>query len=455
MWHVVQEEESKTSILGGPALPALGHAISGSLGSAISTVITYPLSLVITRLQVQKQLKNDRHGQDVDYKSVLDAIAQIYVKEGGIPAFYSGCFQDSAKSMADSFLFFLAYNFIRRGRLNSQPSGSKRLPVHEEIGVGMLSGAFAKLLTTPIQNIVTRKQIASMVEARSSNSTISPELSTRDIALQIRHEKGIMGFWSGYSASLVLTLNPALTFLFHESLLRMLVKREKRSNPGARLTFLIAAVSKVLASTITYPFSLAKSRAQVSSKAPDDGATESLSEKDSLKEVSNKSARNLRRRTVFDAVLQIVKEEGVSGLYHGLEGELMKGFFSHGLTMLLKERIHKVVIQLYYLVLKAMKQYPSPEELAKLAGDKATDLKDRVGEKMAAASSGASDLAHNTLETGKQAIRDGKEQVNGTLGKGQEVLERGIEAVSHLYQRGKEDTLDLVDEYVDTGEDDD
>jgi hypothetical protein len=411
--------------------------------------------LVITRLQVQRQLKNDRPGEDLDYKSIIDAIEKIYVKEGGIPAFYAGCLHDSAKSMADSFFFFLAYNFIRRSRLNSQISGSKRLPIHEEIGVGMVSGAFAKLLTTPIQNIVTRKQTAAMVAARSSSSGSSPELSTRDIALQIRHEKGIQGFWSGYSASLVLTLNPALTFLFHETLLRMLVKREKRSDPGARITFLIAAASKVLASTITYPFSLAKSRAQVSAKSPDEGKIESFSDKDTLKDVSSKSATNLRRKTVFDAIIQIARDEGLQGLYQGLGGELMKGFFSHGMTMLLKERIHKVVIQLYYLVLKAMKRYPSPEELAKLASDGASDLKDSVGEKIAAVGSSASNMAQKALENGKQAISSGKEQVDLGLGKGQEALDKGIEAVSHLYQRGKEDTIDLIDEYVDTGDDDD
>jgi len=310
-------------------------------------------------------------------------------------------------------------------------------------------------LTTPIQNIVTRKQTAAMVAARSNISTTSPELSVRDIALQIRHEKGVKGFWSGYSASLVLTLNPALTFLFHETLLRMLVKREQRSDPGARLTFLIAAASKVLASTITYPFSLAKSRAQVSSKSPDDGAAEEFSEKDSLKDVSSKAATKVRRKTVFDAVIHIAREEGLPGLYQGLGGALMKGFFSHGMTMLLKERIHKVVIQLYYLVLKAMKKYPSPEELAKLAGDKATNLKDSVGEKMAAAGSGASEMAQNVLDSSKEAISGGKEKVNNGLGKGQEALDKGIEAVSHLYQRGKEDTIDLIDEYVDTGDDDD
>ncbi|RYP03287.1 hypothetical protein DL765_010549 [Monosporascus sp. GIB2] len=40
-------------------LPALQHAASGSLGTLISTCALYPLSLVITRLQVQRQLLRD------------------------------------------------------------------------------------------------------------------------------------------------------------------------------------------------------------------------------------------------------------------------------------------------------------------------------------------------------------------------------------------------------------
>lgn len=440
LWHKEQEEERTTSILGGPVLPALGHATSGSLGSAISNVITYPLSLVITRLQVQSQFKTDEDG---DYKSITDAIQKIYNEEGGISAFYAGCPQDTAKSMMDSFLFFLAYNFFRKGRLNTRP-GTKRLPVHEEIGVGMLAGAFSRFFTTPIQQVVTRKQTASMIAKRSGGSQSVEGLSVRDIARGIREEKGLLGFWSGYSATLILTLNPALTFLFHETLLRVLVKRELRENPGSRKTFLIAAVSKAMASTITYPFSLAKSRAQVSAKPPTRPSTEPISEKDSIRSATNKVEKKVRRKTVFDTILKIAREEGILGLYQGLGGEVLKGFFSHGLTMLLKERIHKVIIQLYYFVLKAMEKFPSQEEMTKLAGEKATNAKSRMGDAATAASEGVSDA----VDRGKEMLKDASYQ-------GQEVVDKGISTVSDLYKRGKEASTDIVDEYINTGDDDD
>ena len=412
-------------------MPALGHAVSGAAGSAISNIITYPLTLLITRLQTQHQLRgSDGKDRKYEYKDIIDAARRIYAEEDGISAFYAGCLQDTVKTMADSFLLFLAYNFIRRGRLNSR--NKKTLPMHEELVVGMLAGAFAKFLTMPIAQIVTRKQVASMVAARNDTSTVSPELSTRDIALRIRHETGILGFWSGYSASLILTINPSLTFLFHEAFLQRVV----RSDLGPHVTFLIAAMSKAIASAITYPFQLAKSRAQVSLHPRVDPSSDKISEKDSTATAAEKSAKKLERRTVFHTVARIAREEGILGLYQGLGGEILKGFFTYGLTMLMKERIHVAVIQLYYFVLKALKRYPSPEELARLA-------KERVN--------GAVNVMQAT--GARTAGERGQHVVNEASVQTQELFEKGMNTVSELYRRGKEAAQDMVDEYIGTEDD--
>ena len=99
-------------------------------------MVTYPLDLVITRLQVQKQFQTD--DKDSEYQGIVDAIEKIYEKEGGIKAFYSGVLQETCKGVADSFLFFLAYTYIRQKRLTAQ--GSKYLSVLDEIGVGVVAG---------------------------------------------------------------------------------------------------------------------------------------------------------------------------------------------------------------------------------------------------------------------------------------------------------------------------
>ncbi|KAL1646547.1 hypothetical protein SLS58_003133 [Diplodia intermedia] len=403
LYHIVQEETRPRRAPLGPAVPALGHATSGALGSAISKLVMYPLDLVITRLQVQAQFKDgdgDGGDDDADYKDIIDAVKKIYAREGGLPAFYSGVAQDLAKSVADSFLFFLAYNFVKSSRQARKADPKKALPAFEEIAVGMVAGAFSKFWTTPVQNIVTRKQTASMAAARrgrTMSSVPGPELSARDIALQIRDEKGVRGFWSGYSAALILTLNPALTFLLHESMLRLLLPRAGRAKPGSKLTFLLAALSKVVASTITYPVAMAKTRAQASSQAP----TEVVVDEEPLREKSSNTAaakqtKRAGRATVVGSILAIARKEGAAGLYQGLGGEVLKGFFSHGLTMLMKERIHVVVIQLYYLILKALRRYPSPQELAAQAQEEMREAVEAGRELVGSASEKLADAMEKT-----------------------------------------------------------
>lgn len=76
----------------------------------VSTLATYPLDLVNTRLKAQRQLRVDGTIREEDaYSGVLDAFATIYAREGGFSAFFAGLGSDLAKSAADSFLFFLFY----------------------------------------------------------------------------------------------------------------------------------------------------------------------------------------------------------------------------------------------------------------------------------------------------------------------------------------------------------
>lgn len=306
--------------------------------------------------------KGESGSAEDEYRSLKDAAQKIYADEGGLSGFYAGIGPDTAKTIADSFLFFLAYNFLRQTRLRARGGSKNHLPVADELSVGFLAGAFSKFITTPIANIVTRQQAASMMFGGQSQT--HRQSSIRKIALQIRNERGLQGFWSGYSASLVLTLNPSLTFLFFDTLKRLLVPRNRRSDPPAQATFLIAAVSKAVASTITYPFSLAKSRTQASSKSFSErkvdeiGMANKTGEK--LELISEKTKAE-RPNNVFTTILGVARAEGLSALYEGLGGEILKGFFSHGLTMIVKQIVHRFIIQLYYATLKLLKRFPSPE----------------------------------------------------------------------------------------------
>ncbi|PWY71722.1 hypothetical protein BO70DRAFT_382034 [Aspergillus heteromorphus CBS 117.55] len=380
------EKDWKRAALAGPALPALGNALAGAVGSALSNVATYPLSLIVARLQTQrvrgtnKESSNtdaggsEKKGQGVeeeeeeDYTGVIDAARKIYAQEG-IAAFYTGLAQDTFKSVADSFLFFLAYEFFRQRRIRARFGNTRRskhtvLPVLDELAVGVLAGAFAKLFTTPLANIVARKQ------------TSKSRAGTKEIAARIRAEKGLRGFWSGYSASLILTLNPSITFFLNEVLKFSLLKKDKRQRPSAMATFLLAALSKSAASSVTYPFSMAKTRAQVAGNQPSsaDGGAKQEDEGISL------------TPAIIGNVLAIARTEGMATLYAGLPGEVLKGFFSHGFTMLAKDAVYSAIVKSYYLLLVALRRYPTPEELLQRAREQAEEYADTARE-------GARDLA--------------------------------------------------------------
>ncbi|KAI0543865.1 mitochondrial carrier domain-containing protein [Xylaria curta] len=408
-------------------LPALHHASSGSLGTLISTCSLYPLSLVIARLQVQRQLRQRRRGgpagpgpvppepeapqardptdhhptipaptsphhedhlsspaagtQEVEaaavargdlrrdsstrrppptareeetekeYAGIVDAFSRIWSSDGdgGLRAFYTGLAQDATKSVLDSFLFFLFYEWFRALRLKSRRrragrSTSRRLGVIEELAVGMAAGACSRSFTTPIANIVTRKQTSSLLDPTSSPGV-------REIMRRIREERGIAGFWSGYSASLVLTLNPSLTFFLQE-ILKSTFADQTYDDPGPRLTFLFAATSKAISSLVTYPFQIAKTRLQAGIPLDsDEKQLDSKPEDNAEKSGPVRAVQAFARRSIFGTVAQIVQTEGIGSLYDGVGAELLKGFFSHGTTMVAKDVVHKLLFKLYIFVL--------------------------------------------------------------------------------------------------------
>lgn len=338
---------------------------------------------------------------------------------------------------------------MRQSRLAAN-GGRKSLGAMEEIGVGVVAGAFSKFCTTPIQNIVTRKQTAAMT-ALEGSTAIPPASSTRDIAYEIRREKGLQGFWSGYSASLILTLNPSLTMLMHKLLLQLLVSKGKREDPGARITFLIAATSKALASTITYPFQLAKTRAQVSSHKPTQSLGETSEFEKAEKPLRSKIVR-ARQRTVFSTILRIAQTEGFWGLYQGLGAEVLKGFFSHGITMLMKERIHAAIINLYYAVLKSMEKFPSPEDLRQMAADEFEHGKERVGDaytKGVEVAGQAAEKAQEVVAEGSQQAQNlfesGKEQAGEVYNKATEAAQSASSTAQDAVSSGLQQTQSLVD----------
>ena len=94
------------------------------------------------------------------------------------------------------------------------------------------------------------------------------------ISSRLGNLSDFIGFWSGYRSSILLTLNPSISYYLFElfkssfapNTLSFKNAPTKSKTHSSLETFLFAAVSKSIASTITYPFILAKARMQVSER---------------------------------------------------------------------------------------------------------------------------------------------------------------------------------------------
>ena len=162
-----------------------------------------------------------------------------------------------------------------------------------------------------------------------------------------------------------MTLNPSLTFFLFETLKRLFVPRKRREGyTDVRVTFLLAAMSKAIASSVTYPFSLAKARLQASSSSSNHQASSDSKNSHQIKDIKDVPAGSERRlddqndvsNTVFGTVHRIFRTEGLGALYEGLGGEVTKGFFSHGITMMLKDSMLSIIIRLHMLLSKLLQK---------------------------------------------------------------------------------------------------
>jgi hypothetical protein len=375
-------------------------------------------------------------------------LTKIYNKEG-VAGLFTGVGPDTVKSVADAFLFFLFYNYLRTNKVitNKALGHGSELPAWDELTIGARAGAASKFFTTPISNIATR--------AKTSHKNAS----ITEIAQGIQQEKGLLGFWSGYEAALILTINPALTFAFYE-LLKRALPGQTTANPGARTTFLLAAVSKSLATAITYPFQLAKARAQASPRAPIEKTADQVKAEaqaaghsiHAARDIGRRDLRDAARESTFATVARIYREEGIESLYAGLGAEVLKGFFSHGITMLVKEQVHGLIIQLYFK-LQSLYARVSPKTEAQKLAEGASNQASTIGEAAKSqaqqayekAQQAGSDAYNKAAETGNAVYASAQETGNAAYSKitetGSAVYEKASDLATGTAKTGKPDPV--------------
>ncbi|KAJ9154776.1 Peroxisomal adenine nucleotide transporter 1 [Pleurostoma richardsiae] len=291
-----------------------GRATAGATGAVLANVLVYPLDIVKTRLQVQVNAKHDdlstTEGTDeAHYSSTWDALTKLYDDEG-IKGLYAGMTGSLIGVASTNFAYFYWYSVVRSLYLRAAKSGATPSTA-AELSLGAVAGAIAQLCTIPVAVVTTRQQTQTKGERKGMLET------AREV---IEGEDGVFGLWRGLKASLVLVVNPAITYGAYERLKPILFPGQVLSPWQA---FVLGALSKSLATITTQPLIVAKVGLQ--SKPP--------------------PARQGKPFKSFVEVMQfIIDNEGPLGLFKGIGPQILKGLLVQGILMMTKERMELLFI---------------------------------------------------------------------------------------------------------------
>ncbi|KAF2278354.1 putative peroxisomal carrier protein [Westerdykella ornata] len=319
-------------------LPPWGNAIAGSAGAVIANALVYPLDIVKTRLQVQMKRPHSADSNPADdqhYHSTIDAISKI-VKADGLGGLYAGMAGSLIGVASTNFAYFYWYTIVR-GLYFTYRKTTSAPGTAIELALGAVAGAVAQLFTIPIAVVTTRQQTVSKAERKGMLATAKEVIDSED---------GWTGLWRGMKASLVLVVNPAITYGAYQRLRETLFPGKKTLRPTE--AFLLGSLSKMLATIATQPLIVAKVGLQ--SKPP--------------------PARNGKPFKSFSEVMRfIVEHEGLLGLFKGIGPQILKGLLVQGFLMMTKERIELMFILLFrYVRQLRAKQL---QKLADIAAEKA------------------------------------------------------------------------------------
>jgi solute carrier family 25 (peroxisomal adenine nucleotide transporter), member 17 len=194
------------------------------------------------------------------------------------------------------YAYFFFYSFVRSTyikRATKPGSKPKALSTAMELLLGAVAGALAQIFTIPVSVIATRQQVGRSVSTKkqtvtlntpatttssdkaSTSQKILPDVITVEhsvhededesapegddsfltVAREIIKEDGVTGLWLGIHSSLVLTVNPAITYGVFERIKTIFTLGDPKVKMGPWRAFMIGALSKTLATVVSYYFS--------------------------------------------------------------------------------------------------------------------------------------------------------------------------------------------------------
>lgn len=190
-----------------PKIPIPPSLIAGACAGVSSTLVTYPLELLKTRLTIQRGV----------YNGLVDAFVKI-LQEGGPGELYRGLAPSLIGVVPYAATNYFAYDSLRK--LYKQLFKQEKIGNIETLLIGSAAGAISSSATFPLE--VARKHM--QVGALSGRKVYRDVLHAMTSILE---QEGVQGLYKGLGPS-CMKLVPAagISFMCYEAMKRILVDKE-------------------------------------------------------------------------------------------------------------------------------------------------------------------------------------------------------------------------------------
>lgn len=344
---------------------------AGAFAGGTAALVVSPLDVARIRIQIAPKDSNP---------GLFGAnIIRDMIKSEGITSLYSGLPTNMVALVPNWMSYFLAYSQFRS---YFNPILVPHIGTYGfDVINALFAGSISTFCTHPFWLVKARFQVQGLKERYqqtpnaplpihntgyfSTHSGGDIYHGTFDAMRKIVKNEGILGLYKGFAAQLLGLIHVGIQFPIYESLKRQLYIYNLRNNDSldtlntlpydidyadttiplhisTSQVVLASSVSKILASCLAYPHEILRSRFQTQDFLADVDLSQpkqplTSPEKTVLLQKSPQPSR-VRYTSILQALRNILKTEGISGLYRGLDVTLLRSVPACVVTFVVYEK---------------------------------------------------------------------------------------------------------------------
>ncbi|KAA8529123.1 hypothetical protein F0562_034078 [Nyssa sinensis] len=289
---------------------------AGAAAGAIAATFVCPLDVIKRRLQVHG-IPEVRHSGHKG--SIIITSLQNILRTDGLKGMYRGLSPTLAALLPNWAVYFTTYGYLK-GLLHSHVDSSGQLTFGATMIAASGAGAATAIATNPLWVVKTRLQTQGM------RPEVVPYKGICSALRRIAYEEGVRGLYSGLLPSLIGISHVAIQFPTNEKIKSYLAKKNNTTTDklSAGEVAIASAISKIVASIMTYPHEVVRSR---------------LQEQGQVRNSETQCAG------VIDCIKKVLHKEGLPGLYRGCATNLFRTTPSAVITPTSYEMIHRFLLR--------------------------------------------------------------------------------------------------------------